>query len=354
MSATPLPPHLPPKNESLISRAFTQRIQWFIAIIALSLVAGSVGAIITVSRIMPFGYTESGVVIRGQSSGMLRARYAEPDTTVVRRVRSASVEVFQVSGAVLSGQYYVSDAYVGTGVLLSSNGWGVVYAPELLSETTNPRISVRDHQNVWYSPTSIVVDRTLGLIYFRLSGNEFHVISFPDWRTFEPGLESWVFGRGMWKQSMLGSKVRLSENQLFDINERRLTHRFVDIADHRGIVVNQYGQILGFVDQNGFLQEAWMIEYSIPSLLETGVLPATSLRWKGYMVETFEEGKMVHGFLVDTVSVTIPAVRRGDIIRMINGSAIDEHTLHRAIREPSVTITIWRDGELFDILVENN
>lgn len=354
MSSTSLPPHLPPKNESLISRAFTRRIQWFVVVIIVSLSAGVVGAIVTVSSIVPFGYTDSGVLVRGQSSGTLRAQSVEPDTSVVRRVKSSTVEVFRASGAITAGQYYASDAYVGTGVLLSSNGWGVVYAPELISGGSNPKITVRDYQNVWYTPTEIVVDNMFNLIYFRLLGNEFHVASFPDWRTLEPGLETWVFGRGVWKQNALGSRVRISESQVFDISDRRLTNRFVGIVDHVGPVVNQYGQVLGFVDRDGYLQDAWMIEYTIPSLLESRILPKTTLGLRGYMVETFEEGKIMYGFFVDTVSTPILTVRRGDIIRMINGNVIDEYTLHRAVRESSVTMTVLRDGELFDILVDNN
>ena len=119
-------------------------------------------------------------------------------------------------------------------------------------------------------------------------------------------------------------------------------------------MISDTGSLLGFIGTDGTLHDAWMIEYSIPELLQSGTIITPEIDWKGSMVESIEGGKVVKGFLIDSVGKTgINNMRRSDIVRSINGTPVTEISLYRLVRGKSLTASVWRDGALFDILVSS-
>lgn len=348
------PPHLPEsKSEELSKKSFTQ-IRIVFVVVILSLFAGMVGALIVVAWIIPSGYVADGFwVPRTQNVGA-PALYTEPDTSIVRKVRNITVDVF-FEDKMMENGFYTQDAFVGEGVMLSSNGWGVLFAPELSTQSIVPKLRVRDIQNTIYTPTSVIADKKTGFIYFKLSGTEFYVASFPDWRTITSGIGVWKYTQGEWRRQTVGEWTKLSVSAEFSAGDERVRFNLLPegFAD-RGIVANDTGNIVGFVDREGRLRDAWSIENTIPHLLQIGNIDTPTIDWEGSLVETIEAGKKIQGFLIDSPGkATGAGIKRGDVVRAINGNPITESNLYRLVRETPLTATVWRNGEIFDILVNN-
>lgn len=348
------PPHLPGSETDEVRAHTRSSVRMFIINTILGVGAGIVGALIVVAWLVPAGYVTEGLwVPRGQSASNSNP-YTKPDASIERKVKNTTVSVF-VDDQSLENGYYEQSSGIGEGVILSSNGWGVIYAPTLVAGAVVPHLRVRDVQNTWYTPTSVVVDKKYGFVYFKLSGTEFYVVSLPDWRALNSGVGVWVYGHGIWKRQALGDLKQVSEESVFAPEEERMRYELLPQGlSENGLVVNDMGNLLGFVNAEGKLQDAWIIEFSIPELLESGTLPKSGLEWKGVMVETVEEGKIVKGFLIDSLGkTTTSSVKRFDIIRAINNAPVNEYTLYRMVREKPLTATIWRDKKVFDILVNN-
>lgn len=350
----PHPPHLPQQIPAELRAAAWKRIKIIIVCLVLSLAAGMVGALIVFAWVIPGGYAIDGSWIPRNQNFSNTSLYSEPDTSVVRKVKNMTVEVF-LEAKLLTNGFYSPDALVGEGVMLSSNGWGVVYAPEITTQVSLPKIKIRDVQHTWFTPTSVVADRKSGLVYFKLSGTEFYVASLPDWRIVESGLGVWVYHTHEWKRQTIGNHIQISTEPVFTASEERIAYTMLPQGvSSEGLVVSDTGSLLGFVDQEGNLRDAWLIEYSIPELLQSGNTISSGIEWRGSMVETVEAGKVVTGFLIDSVGKTgTNVLKRFDIIRTINGTPVIEMNLYRLVREKPLAITVWRDGALFDILVNN-
>lgn len=349
------PPHLPDSHlDHHDHKVRSRNMYTLFAMIAFALAAGAVGALMVFAWIVPGGYMNEGQwVPRGQNPGIVTP-FAEPETSLVRKVKNSTVSVF-LDTEILSSGYYGREAWVGDGIMLSSNGWGVVHAPGL-TKTALPKLRMRDTQGTWYTPASVIVDSEYSLIYFKLTGNEFYVASFPDWRILDSGMSVWVYEQGGWKHQTLGTLSYVEDSVIFRAESERQRFKLSpEGLSDAGIVISDTGSVLGFIDSEGRLQDAWMIEYSIPRLLESGVLEKKGIDWSGSMVETIEEGKRVFGFLVDMPgSSSDEGLKRGDIIRLINGNPIAEHTLYRAVRAPQLTVQIWRGGQIYDILIHKS
>ncbi|HRH23326.1 MAG TPA: hypothetical protein PK295_01700 [Candidatus Magasanikbacteria bacterium] len=345
------PPHLPLPEKK--SPAQAERVYIVLVSVFLSLAAGMVGALSVFAWIVPGGYAEGGILVSRGQNGFGTALYTEPEASVVRKVKNVTTEVF-LKNQILPNGYYGEGALVGSGIMLTSNGWGVVYAPQLTSAGVIPGLMVRDIQGIWYTPDTVIADKKNSLVYFKLTGNEFYVTSFPDWRTLTTGREIWTYNGREWRGRIIGEIESISNEKLFAAADERRRFVLSPLSSvNSGVVLSAAGDFLGFSDAGGMLHDAWIIQYSIPGLLDSGAIEKVEVEWKGSMVETVEEGKLVKGFLVDQVGkITTNGLKRGDIVRAINGTAVTEMNLYRLVREMPLNATIWREGQVFDILVQ--
>ncbi len=346
------PPHLPAHISPEQQATAWARIRIIGISVIVSLGTGIVGSLIAFAWIIPGGYTGDGTWVSRSQNLNAGSPYSEPDTSVIRKVKNVTVEVF-FDSKILANGLYSEDARIGEGVMLTSNGWGVVYAPELSILTSIPKMRVRDMQNIWYTPNLVVPDKENGLVYFKLLGTEFYVTSFPDWRTIASGVGVWAFNRGEWRRETIGNQEHSATEQVFVASDERMRYTlFPEGLLSRGLVFSDAGNLLGFIDESGALRDAWIVEYSIPELLQSSSILSSTVEWRGSMVEGVEAGKVVKGFLIDSVGKTGATVlRRFDVLRMINGVAVTEANLYRLVREKPLTVTVWREGELFDILI---
>ncbi len=341
-------PHLPNRDENIKS----SNLHNIITSVVLSLAAGMVGGLVIFAWIIPGAYIEGGILVSRGQNGSNSNLYTEPDVVVMRKIKNISVDVF-LKDKIFENGYYRESARVGTGVMLTSNGWGVLYARELAELATTPALRVRDVQGIWYTPLSVVVDKKYGLVYFKLTGNEFYVTSFPDWRTMNPGLGIWAYTGREWRRQSLGEIKPLSSEEIFLASDERL--RFLRSPQgvvEQGMIFSDSGDLLGFALPEDNLLDAWIVEYTIPTLLGSGEISKVENGWRGSMVETVEEGKVVKGFLISEVGkMSAGGLKNGDIIRSINDVPVSEFTLYRLVREKPLNATVSRDGELFDILI---
>ncbi len=343
-------PHLPPSSPETVMSPSYYRIRMFVSMVVIALLAGIAGALVVVGWIFPSNYLSEGILIRGQQ-GLSASFYSEPEQSVIRKIKNSSVEVFRADAFFENG-YYTKDAIVGSGVMLTSNGWGVVYAPQFTKMNVVPQLKVRDVQNVVYTPTTLVPDKSTGFVYFKLSGNEFYVGSFPDWRTLAPGLEVFVYMDGVWRKESIGDLIQIQDTPIFAAAEQRMQYTLVPDMVSEGIVITDSGNILGFIDESRRLIDAWSIaSHSIPGLTESGVVPVAKIEWRGRMVETVEAGKIIRGFMIESAGKNSGDIIKSDIIRAINGTPVNEFELYRMVRETPLTVTVWRSGNIFDILI---
>ncbi len=355
MATTQFPPHLPRPDNNGSLHSWTQRIYVVGVSVVLSLAAGVVGALSVFAWIIPGGYADGGVLVSRGQGNLSDTFYTEPEISVIRKVKNVTTDVF-LKNLIPESGYYGDNAYVGNGVMLTSNGWGVVYAPQLMtSGSVIPSISVRDVQGIWYTPDLVVPDKKNGLIYFKLTGTEFYVMSFPDWRSLTSGTDVWTYRGREWRGRTIGDMEKISKESVFMAVDERIRFVLSPMSSvNTGVVLSEAGEFIGFSDADGVLHDAWIIQYSIQQLLESGSLEKTPIEWRGSMVETMEEGKIIKGFAIDQVGeFSKSELKRGDIIRAINSTPVSEMNLYRLVRETSLTATIWRDGRVFDILISN-
>lgn len=346
------PPHLPQNISAELRANAWERTRTIGISVFLSLAAGIVGALIVFAWVIPGGYAIDGLWVPRIQNTANVSPYSVPDTSLVRKVKNMTVEVF-LESKLMDNDFYTKDAVVGKGVMLSSNGWGVVYAPDLLNSGVISKIKIRDAQNTWFTPTSVVADKKNDLVYFKLSGTEFYVASFPDWRIIESGLGVWVYTHSEWRRQTIGNQIEISKEPIFSASDKRTRYTMLPLGiSSEGLVISDTGSLLGFIVDDGTFNDAWIIENSIPELLQSGTIAFSDPEWKGSWVETVEGGKVVTGFLIDSVGKTsMNGIKHLDIVREINGTPITETNLYQLIREKSLKVTVWRDGALFDILV---
>ena len=277
-----------------------------------------------------------------------------PEASVAQRFGVSTLRIFNKTQAVGEGLYSKS-SYIGQVVMLSSNGWGVTYMPDF-TPSRSSSFDVVNNNGVSYDIEKTLFDAKTGFVYFKFLGNDFRVMSFPDWNLLDSGSEVWSVHEGEWKFRIIGDQESILGSPF--VSDRDTGFLNIEPSFYKdGIVLTEQGHLLGFVDSSDVLHSAWSIEHHMPFVLGLGQLDDFVSTWQGYMVynnntDASDSGPDA-GFYVTSVGAYPRGLRVGDIILNIEGKKLSENTLSRELFSASqeFVLTVWRKAQEFDIII---
>lgn len=351
------PPHLPKKTCSVKLHNNVLTFKIFIFYLLISLFTGITGSIITFSWIFP-NYNNSEFYLFKYNSNTDYNQNEQADNILLRRFQYNTVRIFDKSSKIYN-DFYATDSFVGRAVLLSSNGWAVLYDPDFnYSKTKN--WSVIDYKGIEHEIENTVYDSENYFVYLKLSGEEFHVVSFADVNNLDIGNKIWVaekdtLGRSFVKERIVAESIPFwASDNYFLFKTDKINYKF-------NIVFDDQGKILGFLNEDATIKPIWKVEKDLASVLENSFIKQNDLDFKGYFVRQEQNLKiesdnteMIKGFYVVQLKKYLfkNHVQVGDIILEINGREVNEDNLAYLIinMNESQTIKVWRNSEKIDII----
>lgn len=340
------PPHLPPKSCSVDAHTMWLSIKWLAIVLVISALAGVAAALAVVAWVVPIGggsYIVNRLGPATDSPQML-------DANVVRQVRQRIIKLYDKRKSVGSGVYPES-ARVGQAMLLSSDGWSVMYDPAFKVADIKQWRGV-DHQGDIHLIEKATFEAKSGLIFFKFKGTDFRVAPFISWETIQEGGYLWSVD-GTWRAVKIGDRRVVAEGT-FNMSQVYARDTMNPVSDVGNIVISDKGDLAGFVGEDGELISAWFAQQLLPQILEKGSAQYEDVPVHGFFVDAIEtDGKWkdVLGFYVARVDrVEKGGVRVGDVIVKINGKTIDQFGLHREVLgAEELMLTVMRGGKEVEI-----
>ena len=355
------PPHLPEKVYSTKAAQSWQNIRLIIYVAIISLLAGFTGALVITAWFEPSLYsTQGGVFLINNNKNDndkdndITTWSQTPSVLAAKRLEFSTINIFDKTLQV-SGNFYPESSFLGRVAMLSSSGWGVIYYPDFNKIKLTNWLAL-DSQGLEYKIENTIFDSARGMLYVKFVGNNFRVMSFPDWNNFGNGTKVWVSDYNVWKERQLGDTIVVAES-IHKITEQYSRLRLEPETEIGNIVMTEEGQFVGFVDKNGMLQTAWFADYQLPHLLENGEFIKNNIDWTGYFVERHGisdiTGTPGNGFYIVNPGSDATILKKGDIIISVNGSSIDLHNLWKTLLTTSgdFSLTVWRNNEEVDIKI---
>ena len=342
-------PHLPPPACNIPLHTRLRTLPWLMVFVLLAFLAGLAGTLSAVAwllpqaPLMPFFTTQ---VNRVEESTL------EQDT--IDDIESRLAHVYDKQKKI-ADNYYPKNASVGTLVLLTSDGWGVMSYPSYqVGQEKNWEIY--DAQGNIRTIEKVIVDPLTKFLYVNLSGQGFRVVSFVT-------DESVVTKEGIWVRE--GDRYQLrtelrhelqSGDKAFAIWQPNRVLRFASTVNAAHPLFSTNGQFLGFT-RDGYVETSWLIPYTLSLILEKGTPQYSGLLFDGMFVEksTAKNRSDEFAFVVTQVrSKTKDDIKVGDVILRIQGNTFDADSLSRQIltAPQDMTLTILRAGKQIDVKVK--
>ena len=261
----------------------------------------------------------------------------------------------------VQNEYYSEAAFVGQAMMLTSEGWAVLYTPDYVPGVERHWESI-DHKGMIFTVEKSFQDRVSGLVYLKIAGDGFRGdISFLDWNTFDMGESlSSLSLRGV----VPAAFDRLEENdepKQYELWKPRFSHTVVGDVSSGDVLIAENGDFIGFVNSDKKIIESWLISTQLQPLFEKEkneylALPIIGHRVEGVVVDDMFEN--IHGFLVtkSNTKASSSAVGVGDVILRIEGLPFDEVTSARVMlfAPETILMQVLRDGEEVDLLVKKS
>jgi hypothetical protein len=314
--------------------------------IFLSLLAGASAAIMAVAWAVPTFLQDSSIYIRARSVPVVK-KDETMDTVLAHQLQERTMTVFDTRKAA-APNIYGDAAVIGTLALLSSDGWGVMYlsdyktGQEQFWRIIDDRGTVQDIQKVLF-------DRENGLAYLKLNGSGFPVFSFMEWKNMETDLSVWLWRDGNWKKNT----VPLAERRLATsahAPETSVVH-YIFSANQSGVVLNEQGQLIGFIGKDGVLVPNYFISAALPFILTQSSLNNLTVPISGLFVSQYivnGSAQPVAGFYLAALHANMAKkmLQVGDIILRVNGQPVTPGTLSQLIVSASedISLDMWRKG----------
>lgn len=341
------PPHLPPKSCSVDAHTMWLSVKWLAIVLVISALAGVAAALAVVAWVVPIGGGSYIVNRVGPAVGSPQLL----DANVVRQVRQRIIKLYDKRKAVGTGVYPES-AQVGQAMLLSSDGWSVMYDPAFKIADSKQWRGV-DHQGDIHFIEKATFEAKTGLVFFKFKGTDFRVAPFINWETIQEGGYLWSVD-GVWKPVKVGDRRVVAEGT-FKLSDVYAQDSMSPVTDVGSIVISDKGDLAGFVGKDGELVSAWFAQLLLPQILEKGSAQYGDVPVHGFFVDAVEtDGKWkdVLGFYVARVDrIEKGGVRVGDVITKVNGKAIDQFGLHREVLgADELVLMVLRGGKEVEIL----
>lgn len=348
-----IPPHLPPPTCDLKQHRQWQRITILLFATVFGLVAGLSGAAMMIGWIWP-GF--------GGGADFTQTRYSLPNyrTQLESRARQEITDrvVAIYSGAQVSQKvaYLPQRNFLGNGVMVSSDGWLVIYPVDYSGNYRNWQAVLSDGSV--YKVATVLPDKISGLVFARLDlsesaelgrgGLQFKVANFVD--GLEVGTDLFVFNGFSWQNGTVVEKTinSFGNSHLDSAPLQRLV--FASEFSPGGVVINSQGRVAGLTLGGREFLPFQYITRLLPAVLNGQRIIYSSLGVEGwYSVEQpiVATAERITGFFVSKGAGQLHA---GDIILEMNGQILNDDDLWLNLKiGESVRLKVWRFGKLLDM-----
>lgn len=341
------PPHLPPPTCNVDQHRQWRRLKYIGVATFFGLLAGVSGAAVAVAVIWPYSDVTTAIVSR-VPRGEVSARLSESSA---RQLSGAVFEIYKKVATVNSVQYVSPQDRLGSGVVGISSGWLVASVPGFDGSFKEWRI-LGQNGNV-YSVERALSDKETGLLYMMIkpvrreigSQEQLKVVQFA--LNVEHPSVAFVFKNGGWAPSAVVA-VSAGDN-LTPHHDLTTALRYVLDSDFQdgSVVVGSDGVVLGFVADGNEVAPALGAVAMLTGIEERTSLSYPSLGVEGWYNEEWPlivSGERVDGFFVSRVVGRTP-LRRGDIVREVNGRTVSFQTWWALRNEREVTVEVWRQHQ---------
>lgn len=352
------PPHLPkpPEKEPLLERH--PALPWFLLVVVLAFVTAVAGSLSTIAWLGPSS-SDTNIIRTLRAQLPSGGREVSLDPFVEQQVRQRMVTVYDARKKI-NGFVYPESAAVGVAVLLNSEGWAAMYAPDYRDGTYKNLQAVGNQGNI-YSLLSAQKDPVSDIVYFKIQGDGFRGdISFFNWDGANVVGESFVrIGTKDIGAVHIQKATRIANTESFALSKQ--IYAFQISGDHSigDILVTEQGNFVGFAGLNGTLQESWYVAGQLQSLFDTGTISYTGIHASGVMVRGIQVNGILErhvGFLItqSPTRASSSTLGVGDVVVSVNGKLFDERTAGQDILNATspVSVRVFRGGEELDITVE--
>ncbi len=314
--------------------------------------AGAVGALMVIGWVWPtLGEGDSWIIAR---------------STIIPRSRSIEVSISKTTDTVFtlyqkssrSGLVtYLSESdKLSSAVMAVSEGWVVAYVPNYSGNFKDWRL-IGSHGGV-YTVTRVLFDDSVGMVYAKItaliatsvSPEQFKVATFNEVPSVYGDL--YVYQDGAWFSTAYVD--RAYEAVKDGHAETLFTGRYILQNSFKtgSLVADSQGRVVGFVENGTAVVPTIAIGRVLSGIEAKTKLTATGLGVQGWFSEEqpiVVSGVRRSGYLVAKVINKKSALKKGDIIVLVNGRSMEPDNLWYTNGDTSVRLQIWRDGKTVEI-----
>lgn len=349
------PPHLPPKTKDLIMKETYRSMSTVIFLILIAFITAIAGTLTTIAWIAPFSVSDTTYTFRTPRVTIEEA--VQIDSVVEKQVRQRMVRVFDRRQKV--NTFYGDNAFVGQAMLLTAEGWAVLYDPSYV-RGAHQYWEVVDHQGTVFLVEQSLFDDVSGLVYMKVAGDGFRAdVSFPEWSTLDTRTPLHALHAGNTDVVAIDGMVQNETlRKVYPLIESPVAYQLAGDVYPGDVVVSANGTFIGFADTDTHLIPSWFVSTQLQSLFEMGTVQYMTLPVRGYQVAgSVQNGVMdtLQGFYVAESSTRISSTTLGigDVIVGINGVPYAAESAARSMlfAPELVPVSILRNGEQVNLLV---
>lgn len=345
-----IPPHLPPKPTEIYFNNKIHFLLWIFLILILSSLTGLAVSLSTIAWIAPPIVQNQTYFLGSNNRGV-----EEIDPVIVQQLNQRVVSIYDTRRKI-GGSFYSSTAFLGSAIMVSSDGWGAVYMPNYI-KGVEKYWDVFDYQGTAYKVKNTIFDADEEVLYLKLEGEGFRVASFVDLDKISGFDNILILNKEGIKVAQLGEKEEVSDGS-FNIADPQYRFLAKNNQTQGSLLFDTKGGYLGTQGQTGLI-EGWQIEREVSSLLSEVKLKTNYLDVEGYFVEGYFEDnkwKKASGFYIvklRSALQTEPRLAIGDVILKIGDQSVDKFGLAKQVllAKNGEKITILRRGEQMEVYI---
>jgi hypothetical protein len=349
------PPHLPEKSQKVDTYDKVQSLFGFITLVFIAFLSGLAATFFVIAWFVPqvnqqFVYNSIERVNTLDSNKNI-------DAAVQHSVRQKVVSIYNNKFSLEHG-FYDEKAKIGRAVLLSMDGWAVMYG-DISIETKF--LDAIDHKGEMFTIEKVVFDSFSDMTYVKLKGAGFQVSSFTDWKLIDTEELFWSMDWYQWKHIFIDRTIKTQEKSLFSIWESQYDTIVSQYTNSGSIVFDEDGNFVGFIKEDNKLLLGFVVEDQIERVLGEKYFLHESLPVAGFIVDIPENilSEDVNiGFYVEESDLFLPdgsqPIFTGDVIIKINKEKVNPKTLDRLLflQHNIISLDIVRDGKILTVEVE--
>jgi len=344
------PPHLPTETCRVDTHHKMQNLRWIFFIFFIAILSGVAASLVTVAWVAPIFTPTDYYGLTHENRGLNR-----PDSFVVKQTRQKVLNVYD-RRKITDKSFYSEKALVGQAVMLSSDGWLVLFYPDYISGVEK-NWDILDYQGVSYKVQKSFFDSVAKMVYCKIDGQGFRVVSFLPSDRLNADDSFWALNKGLSTIKLTAGAIDIKK--FLTIWQPQFYWQVDSIVDKGNWLFGQGGELVGVSGEDNKLIPAWVLENQLNSLLSNQTVSYKGLALKGYFVSSLKTGdiwKEISGFYV-TESAAIAGLNnigKGDVLIKINGQDVKPESLaEQILTAPNeLEIVAYRKGEEVKVVVK--